>query len=140
MKLKVLSYAFKDIPLQSLNQLMHTHPNESPEFRQEIETDLVYLATIGLEDPVTPGVKDTVQLIRYGRILNEDDEFPPENLKSHANVRMITGDHKETAKAVAIEAGIITEAESNTPGLVMTGEEFLEELGEYTKTWDGNEW
>jgi len=73
MKLKVLSYAFKDIPLQSLNQLMHTHNNESPQFREEIESDLVYLTTIGLEDPVIEGVRKTVQLIRFGKELEDDD-------------------------------------------------------------------
>jgi len=34
---------------------------------------------------------------------------------------MITGDHIETAKAVAIESGIITESESNTPEVCITG-------------------
>ena len=66
---------------------------------------------------------------------NEESELKDDQV----NVRMITGDHKETAKAVAIEAGIITESESNTPGVVMTGEEFLEELGPYDKKWDPKE-
>ena len=116
---------------------MHTFNNESADFRQEIESDLVYLATVGLEDPVIPGIKSTVQLIRYGRVLTEYDYL--DYMNEEVNVRMITGDHKATAAAVAIEAGIVTEAEANTPGVVMTGDEFIKELGQYSKKWDPTE-
>jgi len=55
---------------------------------------------------------------------------------------MITGDHLETAKQVAIKAGIVTEAESNTPGVCITGDEFVDQLQGYEKIWDPNssEW
>ena len=123
-QLKILSFAFKEISLQSFNQLMHSYNVESAEFRQELETDLVYLTTIGLEDPLIHDVKKAVQLIRFGKVLEEDDEFDFD--KDDVNVRMITGDHIETARAVAVESGIITESESNTHGVVMTGDQFLE--------------
>jgi len=49
---------------------------------------------------------------------------------------MVTGDHLETARQVAIQAGIITEAEANTDGVCMTGDEFEERLGGFEMKWD----
>jgi hypothetical protein len=50
--LKVISFAFKDMPLKKLNEMMHSYSLESPEFRSEIESDLIYLCTFGLDDPL----------------------------------------------------------------------------------------
>ena len=133
--LKVLSYAFKEISLESFNELMHTHPCESAEFRQELETDLIYLGTFGVEDPLIDDIHCSVQLIRFGRLLlDENDEA-----KDTVNVRMVTGDHLETARAVAIKSGIVTESEANTPGVVMTGDDFLDQIKGYEKIWDASE-
>lgn len=49
---------------------------------------------------------------------------------------MISGDHIETCKSVAVQSGIITEEESNEPGVVITGDEFREDIGEVHKIWD----
>ena len=115
---------------------MHQHNQESAEFRKDIESDLIYLGTFGFEDPLNLAINKTVQLIRYGKKL-EDDELPPD--KDQVQVRMITGDHILTAKKIAIDAGIISEAESNTDGLVLTGDEYIERLGGpdgYEKKWN----
>ena len=100
---------------------MNTFSIESAEFRQEIESDLIYLGTFGIEDPLIEDICQTVQLIRYGKHVEDDEEA-----ENQVNVRMVTGDHIETAKRVAIKAGIITESEANTPGVCLTGEEFLD--------------
>jgi len=42
---------------------------------------------------------------------------------------MVSGDHIETAKSVAIKAGIITEHEANDRYVCMTGEEFRNSVG-----------
>ena len=39
---------------------------EEPEFRMEIEKNLVYIGTFGLEDPVRDDVHVPVHMIRYG--------------------------------------------------------------------------
>jgi len=64
--LKVISYAFKDMPLKKLNEMMHSYSLESPEFRSEIESDLIYLCTFGLDDPLREAIHETVQLIKFG--------------------------------------------------------------------------
>jgi magnesium-transporting ATPase (P-type) len=50
--LKVLSYAHKDVNLEDLNNLLETFDPESPEFREHIESELTYVGTFGLEDPL----------------------------------------------------------------------------------------
>ena len=42
-------------------------------------------------------------------------------------VRMVTGDNKETARAIAVNCGIIKEGDENA--LVMEGPEFVNEIG-----------
>jgi magnesium-transporting ATPase (P-type) len=44
-------------------------------------------------------------------------------------VRMITGDNLTTAKAIAANCGIITEAEKDDPMVCVEGPEFYEEMG-----------
>lgn len=48
---------------------------------------------------------------------------------------MVTGDHLETAKSVAVRTGIIKQEELGLAG-IMTGEQFREAIGGYTKIWD----
>jgi len=47
------------------------------------------------------------------------------------NVRMITGDHFETARYVAHKAGIINKHEKEGKDVVMTGEQFRQRIGYY---------
>ena len=46
--------------------------------------------------------------------------------------RLVSGDHLETAKAVAVQAGIITQAqaEDTANSICITGEEFRALIGE----------
>lgn len=69
----------------------------------------VYIGTFGLKDKLRPRVRSCVQYAR-------------ENAK--ICVRMISGDHKETAKAVAIQAGILLSEEAARTNAVMTAQEF----------------
>lgn len=55
--LKVLTYAFKEILLEDLDNLIHSVNTESEEFRMELEADLVYLGTFGLDDPLRPEIE-----------------------------------------------------------------------------------
>ena len=68
-----------------------------PEF---LEADLTYLGLSGMIDPVRPEVKAAIVECR------------------EAGIRpiMITGDHKDTAVAIAKELGIITDASQAITG------------------------
>lgn len=70
---------------------------------EEVKTGLVFTGLVGIRDPIRPGVKDAIRLCQ----------------KAGIKIKMITGDHKLTAKAIALEVGI--EASESE---IVSGEEF----------------
>ncbi|ESR40991.1 hypothetical protein CICLE_v10024770mg [Citrus x clementina] len=67
------------------------------------EEELILLAIVGIKDPCRPGVKDAVKLCRDAGV----------------KVRMVTGDNLQTAKAIALECGILgSDAEANDPNII----------------------
>ncbi|KAK7388158.1 hypothetical protein VNO78_22965 [Psophocarpus tetragonolobus] len=72
------------------------------------EDDLVLLAIIGLKDPCRPGVKDAVQLCQ----------------KAGVEVKMVTGDNVKTAKAIAVECGILDSISDATEPKIIEGKQF----------------
>ena len=86
---------------------------------ENLEKDLTYIGLSGMIDPVRPEVKDAIIECR------------------EAGIRpiMITGDHRDTAAAIAMELGIISD-----PGQAITGaqlndmsdDEFLKNIEKYS--------
>ncbi|KAL0012761.1 hypothetical protein SO802_007869 [Lithocarpus litseifolius] len=74
------------------------------------EDDLVLLAIVGIKDPCRPGVKDAVNVCQ----------------KAGVKVRMVTGDNLQTAKAIALECGILTSIEDSTEHNIIEGRVFRE--------------
>ncbi|CAL5184581.1 unnamed protein product [Lathyrus oleraceus] len=72
------------------------------------EDGLVLLAIVGIKDPCRPGVKDSVQLCQ----------------KAGVKVRMVTGDNVKTAKAIAVECGILSSLADATERNVIEGKTF----------------
>ncbi|CAF2330869.1 unnamed protein product [Brassica napus] len=67
------------------------------------EDDLILLAIVGIKDPCRPGVRDSVQLCQNAGV----------------KVRMVTGDNVQTARAIALECGILTsDADASEPNLI----------------------
>ncbi|XP_057504064.1 calcium-transporting ATPase 9, plasma membrane-type-like isoform X1 [Actinidia eriantha] len=67
------------------------------------EDDLVLLAIVGIKDPCRPGVKDAVKLCTDAGV----------------KVRMVTGDNLQTAKAIAMECGILApDADVSEPTII----------------------
>lgn len=105
--LRVLAFAYKRVPsIQG-----HLSPDE-------IENDLIFIGFAGLMDPPRTEVKAAIQLCQA----------------ASTKVVMITGDHPATAAAIAIELGIITEAERTLPMRVMTGKQLSQLSLEEFKT------
>ncbi|GFP89170.1 calcium-transporting ATPase 8 plasma membrane-type [Phtheirospermum japonicum] len=67
------------------------------------EGDLILLAIVGIKDPCRPGVENAVQLC----------------VNAGVKVRMVTGDNLQTAKAIALECGILgSNADATEPNLI----------------------
>jgi len=86
---------------------------------EALEQDLIYLGLSGMIDPVRPEVKDAIEKCR------------------EAGIRpiMITGDHKDTAAAIAMELGIIESADQAITGSMlndMSDEEFAEKIEQFS--------
>ena len=96
--LRVLGYAYR--PLDELDELTS----------ENYEKDLIFTGMTGMIDPQRPEVENAV--------------FEAKN--AGIKTIMITGDHKDTARAIAIRLGIIAESDLNG---VITGSE-LDELSD----------
>ncbi|KAK6915161.1 Cation-transporting P-type ATPase, C-terminal [Dillenia turbinata] len=72
------------------------------------EDDLVLLAVVGIKDPCRPGVKEAVKICSDAGI----------------KVRMVTGDNLHTAKAIALECGILGSDEEAMEPYVVEGRAF----------------
>ncbi len=85
---------------------------------ETLENDLIFIGLVGMIDPVRPEVKDAIS--ECGR--------------SGITPIMITGDHKDTAVAIAMELGIIDDASHAITGAQLddiSDEEFKEKVADY---------
>ncbi|KAF8646545.1 hypothetical protein HU200_065766 [Digitaria exilis] len=74
------------------------------------EDDLTLLGIVGIKDPCRPGVRDAVRLCTTAGV----------------KVRMVTGDNIETAKAIALECGILDANGLISEPVVIEGKVFRE--------------
>ena len=86
---------------------------------ESLERELIYIGMTGMIDPVRPEVKDAIGLCRT------------------AGIRpvMITGDHRDTAVAIAKELGILGEGQKALTGAELSeipDEEFDKKVSEYS--------
>jgi len=120
-----LTYAVKIISRDDLNNLLPNVSEDSPEYRRIFENDLIYLGTFGLVDPLRENIAQTINLLQYGQ------EVPEDKQPKAVTVRIISGDHLETAKRVAVDAGIVKQEEINIDGVALSGEEFRRRIGNF---------
>ncbi|KAL6598431.1 hypothetical protein ACP70R_046130 [Stipagrostis hirtigluma subsp. patula] len=66
------------------------------------EDNLIMLGIVGLKDPCRPGARDSVRQCTAAGI----------------KVRMVTGDNVQTARAIALECGILTEPNVSEPVII----------------------
>lgn len=72
-------------------------------------------------------------MLQYGRKEGKPENYDGSDL---IEIKMVTGDHLNTAASIAIASGIIDEAEFNSPGFdqgacAMTGETFRNKIGAF---------
>ncbi|KAK7325335.1 hypothetical protein VNO77_29497 [Canavalia gladiata] len=72
------------------------------------EHELVLLAIVGIKDPCRPGVKEAVKVCTEAGV----------------KVRMVTGDNLQTAKAIALECGILISNEDAVEPNIIEGKTF----------------
>uniref|UniRef100_J3MUF6 Calcium-transporting ATPase n=1 Tax=Oryza brachyantha TaxID=4533 RepID=J3MUF6_ORYBR len=89
---------------------METIPKEDIADWKLPEDDLTLLCIVGIKDPCRPGVRSSVQLCTSAGV----------------KVRMVTGDNIETAKAIALECGILDANGTISEPFVIEGKVFRE--------------
>ena len=87
--LRVIMFAYKEVD------------NYTTESLDNLEKELIFTGIVGMMDPPRDGVKESIETCRHAGI----------------NVKMITGDHQNTASAIASMVGI------DNPHNVLTGKD-----------------
>ncbi|MBR7142487.1 MAG: cation-translocating P-type ATPase [Clostridia bacterium] len=112
--------AFADRALRVLGAAFKLYSKLPEDFSPEaIESNLVFIGLVGMIDPVRPEVTEAIAQCRS------------------AGIRpvMITGDHLNTAVAIAMQLGIITDASQAITGAMLdqiSDEEFNERVTQYS--------
>lgn len=116
--LKVIAFAYADIDLETWESeyaQAEDGPNQALETAiSEGNLDLNLVCMLGLKDPIRPTVTQTIKYVRD---------------MSNLQVRLVSGDHINTAMRVAKDIGIIKQSELNDNDVVMTASQFREEVG-----------
>ncbi|XP_010488324.1 PREDICTED: putative calcium-transporting ATPase 13, plasma membrane-type [Camelina sativa] len=93
---------------KSLRCIAFAYSEDNEDVKKLKEEKLSLLGIVGIKDPCRPGVKKAV----------EDCQF------AGVNIKMITGDNIFTARAIAVECGILTPEDEVNSEAVVEGEEF----------------
>lgn len=114
--LRTLAFAYRDYPVAEFEVLRKDHHNFESFHNQEqvFMSRLNLLAIFGMQDQIRPEAESAVSLAKDGKIV----------------VRLVSGDHIDTAVKFAIEAGIITPQEAEDPKIVMRAEDFRRVVGD----------
>lgn len=118
--LRVISFAYVQMNMSQWEQSYSRQGYERPEevieeFLRSGSLELCYLGTFGLKDPLRDGVRSCVNYAKKD---------------AKMEIRLVSGDHIETAKAVAIKAGILSTDEVINRYSVMDARMFREEIGQ----------
>ena len=96
--LRTLLVAYTDLTTQEYDNLYEQNNEfKTEKDREVLESSLTVAGIFALMDPLRPEIVDSVQKCYSAGI----------------KVRMVTGDNLDTAKAISIEAGIITQEEAD---------------------------
>jgi len=122
--MRCLALAYRSIPSNAdLEKLHDTITNSDGSEAFEVETSLIFLALVGIEDPLRPEVPDAIKKCYTAGI----------------DVRMVTGDSTNTAVSIAYQAGILRPfhfihenvekvAVNLKPNVIMEGKKFRQKV------------
>ncbi|KAF0906129.1 hypothetical protein E2562_009120 [Oryza meyeriana var. granulata] len=94
--LRCVAFAYRNLDLGDV-------PNEEERINWELpDNDLTFIGIVGMRDPCRPGVRDAVELC----------------INAGVKVCMVTGDNLQTARAIALECGILTDSQASAPVII----------------------
>lgn len=105
-------FAYREMSVDDFNALKEENNNfENEEDKYVLEEDLTAMCMFGIEDPLREGIDEAVKTCH----------------KAHITVVMCTGDAMKTAKAISLNAGILTKDNADLKYACMEGEDFEKE-------------
>ena len=108
---RTILICYRDMSMETFEQLKAENNDfEKDEDKKVLETGLTGIGIFGLQDPLRPGIKESIELCSTAGI----------------RVIMCTGDNLDTAKAISRNAGIIEKDKMKLPNACMTGAYFRE--------------
>ena len=124
--LRALGFAYAEVPLEDWINRYEVEENGAGRALEDAlssgELQLTFLGAFGLRDPLRPKVQSC---IKYAK---EHGEL---------GVRLVSGDHLETARTVATKAGILTPADFGRAYSVCSAEDFRAAVGGLEQGADG---
>ncbi|BAS77262.1 Os02g0176700 [Oryza sativa Japonica Group] len=94
--LRCVAFAYRNLDLNYV-------PNEEERINWELpDNELALIGIVGMKDPCRPGVRNAVDLCKNAGV----------------KVRMVTGDNLQTARAIALECGILTDSQASQPVII----------------------
>ena len=118
---RTLLIAYSELSMDEYNTLKSQHNNfHSEKDREVLEQDLTVVGIYALQDPLRDEIVESVKKCKRAGI----------------NIRMVTGDNLDTAKAIALEAGIVDLHHVNNQYVCMEGKQFRELCGGLKKLED----
>lgn len=126
-RLRVLGFAYRVMDSDTWYNNFHNETNPEEGLANALDQnslDLTFLGIFGLKDPLRDRVISCVQFAR------ED---------ARLQVRMVSGDHLDTATQVAIKAGILKADEIQKKYSVMHAKDFREQVGGVVSSYEGED-
>eukprot|EP00347_Sterkiella_histriomuscorum_P015089 403358358 len=122
-QLRTITIASVDMTVKEYESLKTANNNfQTNQDKKVLENNMTFVGIYGLCDPLRHETIETIRKCHQDGI----------------NVRMVTGDNLDTAKAIAIEAGIITQEEAEQEYVCMSGANFSETCGGLINVEDDN--
>ncbi|CAM0147298.1 unnamed protein product [Urochloa decumbens] len=94
--LRCIAFAYRNLDLEDV-------PSEEQRINWQLpDNDLILIGIAGMKDPCRPEVREAVELCK----------------KAGVKVRMVTGDNLKTARAIALECGILVDSDASADAII----------------------